>query len=75
MLLPNFNFITLGKLPQNRIKFCIIEGTLGIGIGLVDQWIDTDSCDSPVTCIDTLNDTSSITGTEQEVQAGRVRHG
>ena len=37
MPLPNFNFITLEKSPQNRIKFCIMEGTLGIGIGLVDQ--------------------------------------
>ena len=64
LLLPNFNFITLEKLPQNRIKFRIIEGTLGIGIALVDQQVDTDSWDSLVPYIDTLNDLSSIAGTE-----------
>ena len=63
MPLPNFIFITLEKLPRNRIKFCIIEGTLGIGIGLVDQQVNPDSCDSPVSYVDALNDLSSITGT------------
>ena len=63
MVLPNVNFITLEKLPRNRIKFCIIEGTLGIGLGQLDQYIDTDSCDSPVSYIDALKDLSSITGT------------
>ena len=33
---PHAKFYNLST-AQNRIKFCIIEGTLGIGIGLVDQ--------------------------------------